>query len=385
MSELGSAASGLGWMISLFASTRALAVGVEAIDTVSIQCIVGRSFEKYFVFNGPVDLRARYSGMQRACGCNREIMPSAQYSLDTPDEHALSVPEYNDLLECTQRRFHARFLESSHGLHVVPWSPVNRLLDVGIESAVFPVWKWGLYKFGMFGIFRNAVGTAPALLPMPLVALARFLCGNSMVPELCYLIIFSAIAACGGYLLRIEREVSYIKVLQTDVSPKLKQLWIKTYNRAKLTPGDRPDQQIPESPIGISKFLPLIGSATKPSATEALDEIVSGQVRKYSKTLLIPVLSFSPTIKHPRVEKIYAFSHLRALLLSLVCFMSTDTHVGWLLAYGFAAYVQASLQNIYAKAFLKEAKPYEVNWFRRYHGLTYQAELPQLRIKLDGR
>jgi hypothetical protein len=381
MDHSGSAASGVGWMIALFAISRALAVGVEANDTVAIQCIVGRSLEKYFVFNGPINSGARYRGMQRGFCANREIMRSTQSSYDTPHMRKLSVPEYNDLLECTQRRFDARFLESTHGLHVVPWAPVNRLLD--IDNALFPIWRWGLNKFGLFGIFRHAVGSAPALLPLPVILLARVISGYSILPELLYAIIFAAISIYGSYLLEIRREVSYIKVLETDVSPKLRPLWTKTYNRAKLIPAKRPDQRIPDSPTGIFKLLPLVGFAVKPSATEVLDEIVAGEVRKDSRSLLIPVLSFTPAIEDPGAEKVFAFTHLRALLLSLVYFMSADIHVWWLIAYGVAAYVEASLQNIYAKDFLKEAKPYEVNWFRRYPDLTYPAELPEYRVKLD--
>lgn len=94
-----------------------------------------------------------------------------------------------------------------------------------MESARLPVWKWGLDKFGIFGFL---MGTAPALLPVPFVAATRFFSGHSMIPDVCYIFLFAVIAAYGSYLLEIRREVSYIRVQQSDISPTLRPLWIKT-------------------------------------------------------------------------------------------------------------------------------------------------------------
>jgi hypothetical protein len=56
----------------------------------------------------------------------------------------------------------------------------------------------------------------------------------------------------------------------------------------------------------------------------------------------------------------------------------------WFGAYGIAAILQAFLQKRFAKAFIMDAKPYEVNWFRRIPGHIYQEEFSRYRVRLEA-
>lgn len=191
---------------------------------------------------------------------------------------------------------------------------------------------------------------------MPIIALVRLSKGFSMVPELLYAIIFVVVSAYGGYLLDIKREVTYIQINENSVSQSLGALCVHTLNRATTGP--------------------------PASAHQAVHEVATGHVRKNGNTLLVPVMAFMPTVEYTTAEWFFLFTNLRGPLLTISYLITTNPHHRWLAAYGIAAFTQACLQNAYAKSFLAEATPYEVNWFRRLPNDNYPEEFPQYRMRL---
>lgn len=109
MGGFSTSSAGLSWLIALLAEIEALAAGVPAIDTVAIQCIVGRSFEKYFVFNGPINAGASYRGIQLAFGANREMVTSKSYSYNKPHGRHLTMPELTTCWNVRNGDFMQRF------------------------------------------------------------------------------------------------------------------------------------------------------------------------------------------------------------------------------------------------------------------------------------
>jgi hypothetical protein len=95
-------------------------------------------------------------------------------------------------------------------------------------------------------------------------------------------------------------------------------------------------------------------------------------------------MAFMPTVEYSTAEWFFLFTNVRGPLLAIGSLITTDTHHHWLVAYGIAAFAQASLQNAYAKSFLAEATPYEVNWFRRLPNSDYREEFQQYRMRLEA-
>lgn len=128
---------GLGIFAATIANIAAVTVGVDASDTVAIQCIGGRSIGKYFVFNGAVQLSARYNGMRSAFQANREIFVP-QY-VGRIHHLNLITADYDRLLTCVDRRFQALVAPAAQvglGLHAIPAIPVNHYL---VEQMTLPV------------------------------------------------------------------------------------------------------------------------------------------------------------------------------------------------------------------------------------------------------
>ncbi|KAH7073149.1 hypothetical protein FB567DRAFT_537169 [Paraphoma chrysanthemicola] len=343
---------GLGVLAATIANIAAVTVGVDASDTVAIQCIGGRSIGKYFVFNGAVQLSARYNGMRSAFQEDNEIfVPQQVGGISHLD---LRTADYDRLLTNVESRFQALVTPAARvnlGPHVFPGIPVNHYL---VEKMTLPIWKWSFRRKGVITTYFCAFC---ALLPMLIIALVRLGLGFSMVPELLYAIIFALISAYGGYLLDVKREVTYIQIKENDISPSLGALWVRTLNRATAGPPT--------------------------SAHEAVRNVATGHVRKNDNTLLVPVMAFMPTFEYSAAEWVFLLTNLRGPLLTMPYVMAADPHHRWLVAYGIAAFAQASLQNAYAKSFLAEAKPYKVDWFRRLPYDNYREEFPRYRMRLE--
>jgi hypothetical protein len=344
--------NGLGKFAASIANIAAVTVGVDASDTVAIQCIGGRSIGKYFVFNGTVQLSARYNGMRSAFPAEKEIFVPRQ--MGAVHHLNLITADYDRLLTSVDRRFQALLNPAAQvglGLPANVGMPANQHL---VEQMSFPIWKW---SFRRKGVIKTLLCAFWALLPMPIIALIRLSKGFNLVPELLYAIISILVSAYGGYLLDIKREVTYIQIQENDVSQSLGALWVRTFDRATNGPPT--------------------------SAHQAVHEVATGHVRRNGNTLLVPVMAFMPTVEYSTAEWFFLFTNVRGPLLAIGSLITTDTHHYWLVAYGIAAFAQASLQNAYAKSFLAEATPYEVNWFRRLPNSDYREEFQQYRMRLE--
>lgn len=136
---------------------------------------------------------------------------------------------------------------------------------------------------------------------------------------------------------------------------------------------------------------PLDRALTGPpvSADHAVRELATGQVRKESekaRTLLVPVMALKPRFGHDghaKSRSTQSFPMLRSVVNNAFL-LTKDRDHRWLGAYGIAAILQAFLQKQFAKVFLRDAKPYEVNWFRRIPGHIYREEFPRYRVRLEA-
>ena len=61
--------------------------------------------------------------------------------------------------------------------------------------------------------------------------------------------------------------------------------------------------------------------------------------------LLIPVVGLRPTVEFETANVWILLSNLRGPLLGTVYLFTSDRHHAWGILFGFAAFVQASLQN----------------------------------------
>ena len=87
--------SWVGLFVSVAGAMCVTRVGLDASVTVAIQCMGGRSWGKYCIFNGTLDLKSRKEGMNIAFGADREIYPPRW--LAGIMEHApLSGPDYDN-------------------------------------------------------------------------------------------------------------------------------------------------------------------------------------------------------------------------------------------------------------------------------------------------
>jgi hypothetical protein len=354
----------LAWLGLLVGSTGASAymLGADAIDTVAIQCIGGRGFERYCIYHSNFNLEKRWAGMNAAFGSDKEILPPEQTEMEVEVPRPLTRADYDQLLQCANRRLLAHLAPTSqiyNGLTVIPGVPANSHL---VQRQVLPLWKWAARKHG---VLRAGICYVLALLPVALIACARFCAGHDMVYESVFSIVFIAYSAYAAYQLDIQREITYIKVDENDVSPQHGALWANQLDRALTGP-------------------PF-------SADHAIHELATGQVRKESekaRTLLVPVMALKPRFGHDEHAKsrttLFSDPFLRSFFLNNPFLLTKDRSHRWLGLYGIASILQALLQNRFAKAFLRDAKPYEVNWFRRIPGHIYREEFPRYRVRLKA-
>ena len=150
--------SWIGVLAAVVGAMSILTLGLDAHITVAIQCLGGRSWGKYCVFNGPLELESRYKGMKTAFGGDQEVYIPKWLAgeLALPP---LSTADYDKLVAACDAKFRKRVGESMK---------VNNFLGIHI---ILPVWRWSFTKYGY--TFTILWGTF-ALLPMSIVAIARW-------------------------------------------------------------------------------------------------------------------------------------------------------------------------------------------------------------------
>ena len=328
--------------IALAGNAASLTVGVDASCTVAMQCISGLSFGKFFVFNGPILLKDRYDGMKMAFGANREIFTPVRLGEEmgyTP----LSIEDYDRLITAAD-------LKQQKRIRLNIWLS-NQIL--------FPFWKWSFFKYGLLTTLLYAI---LAFLPMPAIAVARWWWTRaSWIPELAYGALFILVSVYGSMLLDVRRDVCYIRINESGeggVSSGMGGLWFRLYNRA-----------LDEPPT---------------SAFQAVEDLATGRVRKLpnQNQLLVPVMAVRPSIEYDTASAWLSITHLRSPLLTISYFFTQGVDHRWMVAFGIAAFVQASLQNAFAQALVSAASPYEVFWFRRLPTQIYEAEFTPYRTAL---
>jgi hypothetical protein len=328
---------------SLASALSALATttwGVDAIDTVAIQCINGRSFGKYCVFNGSIDLPHRYDGLKRAFDSDNEIFkPKRTGSRVAPP--ALTVQQYDLLVTAAIEK---QMLRNEN---------VNEWLKQGGASQQLPIWRWSIKERGRVMTFAWAF---VALCPMWIIAIIRLWYRQNMLPELCFAFCYCLVTAYGGWLLDFKREVAYIRVPATAVTPMSNAPWVRLWQSA------------------VDGW-PVDGET-------ALEDLAQGTVRKFEHDLAIPALVLEPTVSFNTAEAWFTIRYLRGILLALPSYFGWEGDQVWLTCYGIAALVQACFQQAYARSFVISAKGVGIVWFRRMPGHRYEEEVVPFLKKL---
>ncbi|GIK07244.1 hypothetical protein Aspvir_002902 [Aspergillus viridinutans] len=215
-------------VVNVLGSMQAINQGVDPSHTVAIQCLVGRTFGKFFVLNGPASVDDCYSGMKLAFGAPRELFAPTRIG------GHMSIPplvqaNFDELVNAAARK-NADHLRGSNP---------NHLLYVKRQ---FPLWRWAWHKYDFYGIPTFLFGILGLGL-LPIVAIAKWKYTRQPPIELfVFAAVFTFTEGCLSILLDIsKREVCYIRVTDKDVSPKGENMWEALFERARWNIGPPPD------------------------------------------------------------------------------------------------------------------------------------------------
>jgi hypothetical protein len=315
----------------LLASIAATTVGVSAATVVTIQCISGRSMGMHFILSGSVHLPDRYIGMRSAFGEQQEIfIPGRRngkvyYPL-------LSTADYDNLVATADRKRHMPLSDSS--------------LSV---QTTFPIMKWGLRVYGKFITF---VYVAFALLPTFIIASACWMVGKSWPSYILWGVVFTLTSAFGGIFLDVQRDICYLRVKETDLSPDLGATWALLYDGA-----------LNDAPT---------------SSSEAIRDVSTGRVRKCGNELLVPTLALKPTVEFRAASWLSILAPLRAPLMAASYFFIKNSPYKLEIAYSAATLFQACLQRAATDLYLSDVATDDIIWFRRLP-MEYMEELVDYR------
>jgi hypothetical protein len=312
-------------LTALVGNIAAMAVGVEPSRSVATQCLCGRGFDRYLLYNGSVQLKDRYNGMKLACGIDKEVFIPARVGtmMNHPE---LGTADYDKILNAAYRK------------------TLNKPNIWLSDRTRMPIWNWLYTKYGCFA-FLCAIF---AFLPVVLVALLSLMAGTSWVAVLVQRLIFAVLSAYDGTLLDIRREVSYVRVKKGEVSDGLHGTWDILRKDAL--------------------------EAHKPTASEAVRELATGKVHRLGDELLIPVLAFKPSVEWKYATWWFLLTNFRAPLLVASYSLLIDGQYFWIAAHCLALFTQACVQNGLTVMFMSEVVAYEVIWFRRLPNSKYEEE-----------
>jgi len=315
----------------LLASIAATTVGISATAVVTIQCISGRNIGMHFILNGSVHLPDRYIGMRTAFGEQQEIfIPGRRggkvyYPL-------LSTADYDNLVLTVDRKRHMPVSDSSLS-----------------DQITFPVIKWGIRVYGKFIAFAYV---AAALLPTFVIAFACCVVGKSWPSYVLWGVVFTITSAFGGTFLDVRRDVCYLRVKETDLSPALGATWVLLYDNA------------------------LNGAPT--SSSEAVCDVLTGQVRKRGNELFVPVVTLKPAVEFRAASWLSILAPLRAPLMAASYFFIKNSPYELEIAYIVAIFFQACLQRAAIDLYLSDVATDDIIWFRRLP-MEYIEELVEYR------
>jgi hypothetical protein len=304
--------------IGAAAAIAAVTHGVNPAHTVRTQCILGRSWGKYFVFHGLATIDDRYNVMQAAFGEDNELfrprLVDGRYLI-----YDLQTADYDELIDgaMEKRRLALQNLRPNQWLY-------TRLQ--------LPTWRWAYRRWVFFGmVFWGLV----AYIWMPLVAGLKWYVTHAPPYEVLVMAVtFFTTEAYLGWMLDIsERYVRWIRVPESKVSPAKAKDWLRLY--------------------GANHFI----YDKPPSAEIALYDLQRGTARRLSResadrVLLVPVMSLRPQVEYEAAKFGYLLMLSRLAILSIPAFTPNIPH-NFALGYACAALAQAHLQKSYAAEFVR--------------------------------
>ncbi|KAK0255173.1 hypothetical protein LTR29_003761 [Friedmanniomyces endolithicus] len=326
---MSTSGAGMSSVLGVIGSTFAVSIGVPAQNTVTIQCILGRSPGKHFVLNGYTDLSARYTGMRNAFGKEKELFVPARVG-DQVQVPRMNHDDYDALLRGAE---HKQLL-CSEGTNPNKWVQ---------EGLTFPMWRWSLDRYGLFTWILGPV----SLILLPAVMTWKFAAtGKFPLESLIFTALFAIAQAFAGFFLDVRRSISYVKVGEQNVSQETTPVW----NRLRA----KSNGNTPAGP------------------QDAVQDLRNGVVRSINDDLAIPVMVLQPTVGFELAEWLSMLSPLRLLLFGLsISPLVPGVTDGYAIAYTVVAGIQSHLQTSYAKSFLVAIQTTEIFWFRRLPAHAY--------------
>jgi len=315
----------------LLATITVTTAGVNASAAVAIQCISGRSIGLHFFLNGSIHLTDRYNGMRGAFGGRQEVFIPGRRN-GKVHYPPLGTADYDNLVTTANRKRQIPISDPSLSMRTT-----------------FPVMKWGLRVYGKL---MTLAYVALVLLPMFIIAYASWTAGNSWPSYLLWVVVFTLTSAFGGTFLDVQRDVCYLRVRETDLSPALGATWVLLYDGAL---GDAPS-----------------------SPSEAVHDVSTGRVRKHGKELLIPTVALKPSVEFRAASWLSILAPLRAPLMAAAYFSIKNSPCELEIAYFVATFFQACLQRAAIDLYLSDVATEDVIWFRRLP-MEYTEELVNYR------
>ncbi|KAK6522173.1 hypothetical protein TWF281_002740 [Arthrobotrys megalospora] len=327
--------------------------GVNPVDTVAIQCLVGRSADKYLALNSSIDIAARYDGMKRAFNDNKD------YEILVPVRKAgrlettpLTAANYDALVEDAIEKM--EFYGAREGRGDKPGvdgsdvegqndvEPFNRWLSIHL---VFPVWQWGRSTYGRFITCFMVWG---GLGPLPTLAVIKWaVTGKPPLEFIFFFMAFALTQVYSGFLLDVgRREICYIRARKNNMSPERAWKWEELYRSS-----------LPGKPANCQ---------------EALDDIQRGRVRRDDDgAFAVPVMAVKPLVEFNMANWLLFYNPLRQIFLS-ACGIAFEIRPEWAIAYAAVGIFQAHLQKVLVEKLLGDAQTTHVHWFRRLPGYEYK-------------